>query len=400
MKLDDSETIQDLEEMLSAYLKQIQILRAEQINTTKFLQEKGALLQGIWAASCDAIAYPRLYPIIVELYDILHYPVHTLGLWSQIKKFYEEIGLKAALGSAQFRYAGRFLTYIGVIKANQDDPTGALDYLNQAAELLTKITDDPKAREDHGAVLFHLCSALNDLGRYAEVIETGKVALQVCRAIGRWDTEAFTLGQIGNAYARLGNFAKAEELYLQTAEIWEAHPEKGYLRHITYYHLGRINLIKSNYKKAREFLRQSIEIKQEVGELKEGLAHCTVQLGIACAKLGDYQEALYNFDSVNRIIKEELFDVRAMAELGYGYALVAIGQQKYSEGFLLLQSALAQIGQQRFPDLKIQLALYLAKLALFRINLKMLRYAFHSLVEVLLEQPSISLTASRFIFKR
>lgn len=396
--LEDEEIVQDLKDMLSSYLRQFRQLQ-QVTNTTLILQEKKPLINGVWAASSDAIAYPSLYPLISELYDVIHYPIHTLGLWNQIKKYYGEIGLKVAIDSEQFRHAGRFLTYIGVINASQDNPSVALNYFQQAVDFFEKLPEDTKAREDLAATLFHICATLNNLGLYAEVIKNAALTISVCQETGRWDTEAFALGQIGNAYVRMGDLKNAELMYLKTAKIWENHPEKIFFRHITFYHLGRVNLVKGNYHEAQKYLEQSIEIKKQVGQLKEGLAHCAIYLGITYIKLGKLNEAQSNFDMANRIVREELYDIRAMAELRYGYALIAIQQRKYEDAKMLLHDSLDKLGRNRFPDVKLQIALCLLKLALQRFDIKSLIYAIGNIHEVRADSPQLRISSIRILFK-
>jgi tetratricopeptide (TPR) repeat protein len=358
--------VQQIERKLKGQVKFMRQLLKKHGNSGFTLQGENQFIGEIWSASLVAVKYPEFYPLIVELFELARVPIHLQGAWEDIKYNYEAVGVPAALGSNQLRLAAKFLTYIGVIKSNQDDPLGALQYFDRAVGLFRQLSDDPKAQEDLVSTLFHKCVAHNDLGEYRTVLQIAREAASTARDLGRWDTEAWALGQLGNANVRLGNLAQAELLYLKCEKIWKSHPEQGHYIHTTYYHLGRLCILRADYNRAYDYLAQSLRIKKEQGELKEGFAHCAIQLGIACAHLGPERckEAVDYLNQAIEIVETSLGDKRGIAEARYGYALVSAKTGNINDAIHQAKLGLSELDGGVFPDVQVQLMMLLAKLIL------------------------------------
>jgi tetratricopeptide (TPR) repeat protein len=176
-------------------------------------------------------------------------------------------------------------------------------------------------RGTEGVHLGNLGLAYAALGDARKAIEFHEQYLAIAREIGDRRGEGNALGNLGLAYADLGDAHKAIEFYEQALvidrEIGDRRGEGADLGNLglAYADLG-------DARKAIEFYEQRLEIAREIGD-RRGEGNALGNLGLAYAALGDARKAI-EFYEQNLAIAREIGDRRgegnALGNLGNAYA--------------------------------------------------------------------------------
>ncbi len=112
-----------------------------------------------------------------------------------------------------------------------------------------------------------------------------------------------------------------------------------YLTALGFYHLSRYYEIKNDFTSAREKLKESLTLFENLG-LKKNMANCYTSFGRICQETGNYPEALrYYFQSMR--IKEELNDQRGISVLHTNIGNVYLNTSKFDEAADHFKKALA-----------------------------------------------------------
>ncbi|MGA2173898.1 MAG: tetratricopeptide repeat protein [Verrucomicrobiota bacterium] len=138
--------------------------------------------------------------------------------------------------------------------------------------------------------------------------------------------EANALGNLGNAYAKLGDVRKAIEFYQQAQGIHRVLGDRRGEGNA----LGNLGLSYSNLderQKAVELFEQSLVITREIGD-RRGEGNALGNLGNAYAKLGDVRKAI-EFYQRARIITREIGDRQAEGNI---LGCLGIAYTKLDEG--------------------------------------------------------------------
>ena len=178
-----------------------------------------------------------------------------------------------------------------------------------------------KDREAEGSHLGNLGLAYADLGQTRKAIEYHEKALGIAREIGGRRGEGNALGNLGNAYYLLSEMRKAIEHYEQqlavVREIGDRRGEGYSLGNLgtAYYFLGEL-------RKAIEHDRQFLDIAREIGDRhSEGKA--LGNLGCAYADLGEPRKAIEYYErhlDIARQIGDLHGEESALGNLGRAYA--------------------------------------------------------------------------------
>jgi tetratricopeptide (TPR) repeat protein len=151
---------------------------------------------------------------------------------------------------------------------------------------------------------------LMEAHRYADAIELATQTLeQFAAAVGeRHEGTAMCLRNLAQCYTRIGEFAKAEPLYLRAIAIrQQVYSPKDVHTVETMGELADNYERDQEYGKAEELLQKMLEIQKPWGETHVGKARTFERLGIVFTGLGKYQEA-----------DELLQRAREMFEKAYG----------------------------------------------------------------------------------
>ena len=204
-----------------------------------------------------------------------------------------------------------------------------------------------KNRQAEGTALGNLGNAYADLGDARKAIEFYEQQLVIVREIGNRRGEGNALGSLGNAYADLGEVRKSIEFYQQSLKL---HREIGDRRGegqdlgnlgLAYFSLG-------DARKAIEFHEQALGIARAIGD-RRGEGADLGNLGNAYFSLGDARKAI-EFHEQALVIDREIGDRRGEgADLGnLGSAYSALGDARKGIGFFEQQLVIVrEIGDRR-----------------------------------------------------
>ncbi|MCL4275685.1 MAG: tetratricopeptide repeat protein, partial [Anaerolineales bacterium] len=179
-------------------------------------------------------------------------------------------------------------------------------------------------RGTEGVHLGNLGNAYAALGDARKAIEFYEQQLVIVREIGDRRGEGNALGNLGIAYKNLGDARKAIEFYEQRLEIArEIGDRRG--EGAALGNLGNAYAALGEARKAIEFYEQCLEIAREIGD-RRGEGAALGNLGLAYADLGDARKAI-EFYEQQLVIVREIGDRRGEgADLGnLGLAYAALG---------------------------------------------------------------------------
>jgi len=179
-----------------------------------------------------------------------------------------------------------------------------------------------KDRANEGYALGNLGNAYADLGETRRAIQFHEQALRIVREFRNRRAEGTILGNLGLAYADLGETQRAIEFYEQqltiAREIRDRRSEGNALNNlaIAYAALGEI-------KRAIEFYEQQLTIAREIGDHRsEGAA--LGNLGIAYKNLGETKRAIEFYEqqlTIAREIGDRKVEGYALGNLGTAYVV-------------------------------------------------------------------------------
>ncbi|MBV6452224.1 MAG: Photosystem I assembly protein Ycf3 [Anaerolineales bacterium] len=196
-------------------------------------------------------------------------------------------------------------------------PQQRIQWLKSALDAAYKLD----RKDAIGAHLGNLGNAYASLGDARKAIEFYEQRMIIAREIGDRRGEGNALNNMGLAYADLGDARKAIEFYEQALlidrEIGDRRGEGADLGNlgIAYKNLG-------DARKAIEFYEQYLSIAREIGD-RRGEGKALNNLGLAYAALGDARKAI-EFHEPALLIDREIGDRRgegnALNNLGLAYA--------------------------------------------------------------------------------
>ncbi len=196
-------------------------------------------------------------------------------------------------------------------------PKMQIVYLQSALEAAKRSGD----RKYEGIHLGNLGIAYAGLGDARRAIELYEGALAISREIGDRRGEGNTLGNLGNAYADLGDIRKAIEFHEQALvidrEVGDRRGEGASLGN-----LGTAYAALGDARRAIEFYEKDLEIAREIGD-RRGEGADFGNLGLAYIALGDVHKAI-EFHEKALAIDREIGDRRGegqdLTNLGVAYA--------------------------------------------------------------------------------
>ncbi len=198
-----------------------------------------------------------------------------------------------------------------------------------------------------GNHLGNLGSAYADLGDVRKAIALYEQRIEIAREIGDRRGEGTALGNLGSAYADLGDVRKAIALYEQVLvihrEIGDRRGEGNDLGNlgVAYKNLGDV-------RKAIEFYEQQLAIVREIGD-RRGEGATLGNLGLAYAALGDVRKAIEFYEqalAIDREIGDRRGEGTDLGNLGNAYA--ALGDVRKAIAFYEQHLAIArEIGDRR-----------------------------------------------------
>jgi tetratricopeptide (TPR) repeat protein len=256
-------------------------------------------------------------------------------------------------------------------------PRQKIPFLQAALDAARRLGD----KNAEGIHLGNLGVAYADLGDARKAIEFYEQALAIDREIGNRRGEGAELGNLGVAYADLGDARKAIEFYEQALaidrEIGNRRGEGAALGN-----LGNAYFALGDARKAIEFHEQALAIDREIGD-RRGEEAALGNLGVAYFDLGDARKAIEFYEQA-LAIAQEIDDRRgegnALGNLGNAYADLGDARKAiefYEKRLAIVReigdrrgegNALANMGMacKKLGDKEKAKALWQAALAIYR----------------------------------
>jgi len=172
--------------------------------------------------------------------------------------------------------------------------------------------------DDYPAGCFYILPMRQHPRQWIAWLET---ALTAARRLDRRRTEGWHLGNLGSAYADLGEVRRAIEYYEQALtlarEVGDRRNEGNQLGNLglAYADLGEV-------RRAIEYYEQALAIRREIGD-RRGEGNDLGNLGIAYAALGEVRRAIGTFEqalAIDREIGDRRGEGNRLGNLGSAYA--------------------------------------------------------------------------------
>jgi tetratricopeptide (TPR) repeat protein len=195
-------------------------------------------------------------------------------------------------------------------------PRQYADWLEAAVAAARKLGD----RAAEGRHLGNLGLAYADLGEPQRAIEYHEQALVISREIEDRRAEGQDLGNLGNAYAALGEPRRAIEFQEQHLEIARAIGDRHGEGHALG-NLGNAYAALAEPRRAIEFYEQDLEIARALGD-RHGEGQAFGNLGIAYAALGEPRRAIEFCEqqlTITRAIGDRRGEANACWNIGLAY---------------------------------------------------------------------------------
>jgi len=201
-------------------------------------------------------------------------------------------------------------------------------WLKAAVHSARKLRD----RQAEGTHLGNMGNAYADLGEVREAIEYYEAALGIAREIGDRRGEGKSLGNLGVAYAALGEMREVIGYYEAAMdiarEIGDRHSEGNHLGNLgsAHYRLGEV-------REAIGYYEAALVIAREIGD-RRGEGNQLGNLGVAYVALGEVREAIRYYEAALDIARE-IGDRRGegvhLGNLGVAHA--ALGEVRKAIGY-------------------------------------------------------------------
>jgi tetratricopeptide (TPR) repeat protein len=222
-------------------------------------------------------------------------------------------------------------------------PREQVRWLEEALSAARKSND----RSIEGSALGNLGLAYADLGETRRAVEFHERDLAIRREIGDRRGEGNALNNLGIAYAALGETRRAIEFYEQALEIdRETGNRRGEGNVLVC--LGSAYLYMRETRRAVEFYEQALEIYREIGD-RRGEGDVLSGLGIAYKNLGETSRAV-EFYEQQLIITREIGDRRGEGNALWNMSLALDALGERNRAIALAEDALRIYEQIEDPN--------------------------------------------------
>ena len=225
------------------------------------------------------------------------------------------------------------LFYIGESLYRQGKIYDAIDNLRKSLNLSEELQDDlVKSRALTILGNVHLYLKLFDLAFYYF-----KMALSTCEELGRFESQAMILNNVGEIYRELGDYERALESYGRCLDISE---KNNFVRVGMYAttNIGVSDYETKNYQAAIYFLEKSLVTAKEIkNQVIEG--YSTRYLGLIHMDLGNYDQAYSYFQAAMNVFRNSN-ETSSIARLYKDLAQLEFNHKKFDQALDNLNKAI------------------------------------------------------------
>lgn len=201
---------------------------------------------------------------------------------------------------------------MGIINQQMGDYNKAIEVQMKALELFDKIDHKYGVTQSNN----NLAVLYMNQANYKKALEyhlvTKKMRIEINDSIGY----AVTIMNIGNVYQFEGNVVESEKYYNEALLLFRRYINQGTKEYIpaVLNNLVNIYLVKQDYEKCKALLKESIELRQSLNDLK-GLASCYNNFGKVLIEEKKPDEALIYLNKALEIGKQ----INSKVETQYAY---------------------------------------------------------------------------------
>lgn len=197
-----------------------------------------------------------------------------------------------------------------------------------------------------------LCRCYIQYANFLQAIDYGKQVFVICEKNSLSYILAETCGNVGYAYARIGQYVDGLRYYLQQEQISIKH---GYRKLEAAAYLGRglIYSFTGDVQKAIRLGKTSLEIFREIGDRRGVLLACN-NLSYSYIEAEQYQQALfYGFEVLEQHSERNIEDIEAVVYTNIGRAYTEMKAFTIGKYYLEKASALSKGLHHAFVDLLV-----------------------------------------------
>ncbi|XP_067825449.1 outer dynein arm-docking complex subunit 4 isoform X2 [Heptranchias perlo] len=167
---------------------------------------------------------------------------------------------------------------------------------NKATELLRTVEGwSQRELPNKAEILGNLYSTIGntqiELGDMEGALKSHQKDLRIARKTDNIEAKSRSLDNIGRVYARIGEFAKAVEAWMEKETLTKSNLERTWLFH----EIGRCHLELNNNEEARDYGLKSLASAEKAGD-EEWKMNASVLVAQAEIKLGNFQTAVKFFE--------------------------------------------------------------------------------------------------------
>jgi tetratricopeptide (TPR) repeat protein len=240
--------------------------------------------------------------------------------WGNIQAGHTSVAAQADAADADVARLGMTYSNSGVhVLELRQHPRERIRWLEIALAAARRL----RHREGEGVTLGNLGLAYADLGEAHRAIELYEKALLIVRDIGNRRGEGIILGNLGSAYAVLGETRRAIQFYEQhlniARELGDRTGEGNALDNLglAYADLGEI-------RRAIQFYQQQLDVVHEIGD-RRGEGNALGNLGNVYMILGETRRAIPFYEqylTIAREIGDRRSEGNALGNLGNAYLIL------------------------------------------------------------------------------
>ena len=171
----------------------------------------------------------------------------------------------------------------------------------QSWEEALEIYQQRKNVEGEGTTLGRIGLAYERLGNYLQAVDYFERALAIVKATGDNQLEATILGNLGNNYLRLSKYPQAITAFDRSMTLWQQLGDRAAEGQVLR-GLGNVQIALGNYEKALSLHKKSLNIAQALKD-NEGLVYSHNSLGTIYTNQGEYEQARQQYQNSLRIIQ-------------------------------------------------------------------------------------------------
>ena len=275
----------------------VSVFASERLEAEDAVRLRHAQYYALIAAGADELYKQGGENVLLglKLFDMERANIDAGWNWAREQAEEQPESMSQEIGEILLAYANATI-YVGDLR--YDKRRERIPQLEAALEAARRLSH----KEAEGGTLGNLGLAYADLGEPRKAIQYHEQHLKIARLIGdRW-SEGSALGNLGNVYAALGEPREAIQYYEQSLviahEIGDRQRQGNALGN-----LGNAYVDLGEPRKAIQYYEQHLEIAHDIGD-RRGEGGTLGNLGLAYAALGEPRKAIQNHEQQREIARQ------------------------------------------------------------------------------------------------